>query len=263
MFDRIGKKILLSLSTLIEMSDMLRRAFSEAGPVLTGRARPARRVFFKQIYFTGLQALAIVIVIAVLIGAVIVSQVMSFASSGSSSLEGSGSIAGKILVWVVVREIAPLLTALIVIARSGNAIATELGQMKLGGEIQLLRSMGISPDQYLVAPRIFGVTVAVAILSVYFASATVAGGFLTASAIWHIPFEQILHGLASTIRLADIFQLFFKSSALGMTISLICCRKGLLVSRSATQIPQAATGAVIQSLFAVFFIDGVLTFIFH
>ncbi|WP_328754312.1 ABC transporter permease [Geomesophilobacter sediminis] len=235
--------------TLTELVTLIALAFKN---VLPGR-RPVFRVLLKQIYFTGLETLKVIMVISILLGTVIITEVISLVGVGNEGLTG------KVLVWVVVRELGPLLTAIIVIARSGAAIATELGYMKINGEIDSIASLGISPDQYLIMPRIFGVTAAVVVLTVYFEILAVAGGFLVASLGWHVQYETFSQGLFSVMTLTELGLSLLKSIAFGLFLSAACCRQGLYVGKSATQIPQAATKGVMQSLFLVFILDGLIT----
>ena len=220
------------------------------------RRRPVMSVYLRQIYFTGIEALTVVIPLALLIGTVIVTQIISFAG-----LESRGFI-GKLLVWVIIRELGPLLTAIIIIARSGTAIATELGNMKLNGEIELLEGMGIPANHYLIMPRIFGVTTAVALLTVYFELISITGGFLAAVAVWHVDFWQYTRDIVEVVTVRELAVSLVKSVAFGLFIAATCCWQGLGVVQSSTQIPQAATRGVMQSLFLVFSIDIIITILF-
>jgi phospholipid/cholesterol/gamma-HCH transport system permease protein len=213
-----------------------------------------RSVLFRQIYFTGLEAAGIIVTIALLLGAVIISQVVSLVGA-------NGSLTGRILVWVVLRELAPLLTAIIVIARSGTAIAAELGGMKINGEIDAIEMMGIPAERYLILPRIMGVTLSVVILTCYFVFCSFVAGFLVASLGWHIPYQQFVQGIILSLGAADVLMLFGKSLVFGLSVSATCCWYGLSVGRSATEIPQAASKAVMTSLIAVFLLDGLITFL--
>jgi len=178
--------------------------------------------------------------IAVILGTVIVTQIVSLVGN-------NGSLTGKILVWVMLRELAPLLTALVVISRSGTAIAAELGTMKISGEIDSIEMMGIPAGRYLILPRITGVTTSIVILTVYFVLSSFIGSFVIASIGWHIPYDQFIQGVLSSLGLKEVLVLFIKSILFGLFISAICCRYGLRVGRSATEIPQAATRAVMSS----------------
>lgn len=213
-----------------------------------------RAVMHKQLYFTGLEAWKIIILVALILGTVIVSQVVGLVGGGN------GSLTGKVLVWVVFRELAPLLTAMIVIARSGTAIATELGSMKINGEIDSLELMGIPTERYLLVPRIVGVTTSVCLLTTYFVLTAFIGGFLIVSLGRHIPYDQFLQGIVTSLGLREVVVLTVKALCFGMAIPLICCQAGMTVGSSATEIPQAATRAVINSLFIVFLLDGLITY---
>lgn len=214
-----------------------------------------RAVLLKQLYFTGLEAVKIIVLVALILGTVIVSQMLGLVGGES------GSLTGKVLVWVVFLELGPLLTAMIVIARSGTAIAAELGSMKINGEIAALERLGIAPERYLLLPRIVGVSAAVVLLTVYFVLTAFIGGFLIVSLGRHIPYDQFLQGIVASLGMREVGVLAVKSCAFGLIIPLICCNAGMSVGTSATEIPQAATRAVITSLFSVFVLDGLITYL--
>jgi len=250
------EKPALFIVYLYDLVQMVFRAFRDLPVVLRHGARPIFSVFLRQVYFTGLEAVRIILVTALIIGTVVITQIVSIAGNGSEALTG------KVMVWIVVRELGPLLTAIIVIARSGTAIAAELSQMKIGGEIEYLESLGIPPAHYLILPRIFGVASAVVLLTVYFEIAAGLGGFLVAAFGWHVPWEEYAHGVFSVLTLSVLGASLAKSLLFGLCIAAICCLQGLSVGKSVTQIPQAATRAVMQSLFLLFVIDGVVSLAF-
>lgn len=253
-YDRLGRWSLIRLTLVYDILALLGQALRNFLPSLRHGNAAIRKVLFKQIYFTGLEASAIIVTIAVMLGAVIITQVVSLVGN-------NGSLTGKILVWVVLRELAPLLTAMIVIARSGTAIAAELGSMKINGEIDAIEMLGIPADRYLILPRILGVTVSVVILTLYFVLSSFVASFLVASFGWHIPYQQFVQGIMQSLGATEVIVLFSKSLIFGLFVSATCCCYGLSVGRSATEIPQAATKAVMTSLFAVFFLDGLITYL--
>lgn len=253
MVTTLGHWFLVRFALFSDIVIIIVQALKNGLPSLRKEKKAVRAVLFKQIYFTGLQASGIIITIAVLLGIVIITQVISLVGH-------NGSLTGKILVWVILRELAPLLTAIVIIARSGTAIATELGNMKLNGEIESLLSMGISTERYLVFPRIAGVTLSVVVLTIYSVLFAFLASFIAASLGWHIPFEQFSAGVISAIGIREIIILFSKSIFFGLFISATCCSYGLSVCTSVTEIPQSATKAVISSLFAVFLLDGIITY---
>lgn len=253
-FTSLGRIFVARMSIVYDVLSLLVQAL---GNMLTffGQGRvPTRLVLYKQIFFTGLQAVSIIVSIAVILGTVIIAQVVSLVGA-------NGSLAGKVLVWVVLRELAPLLTAMIVIARSGTAIATELGYMRINGEIDAIEMMGIPSARYLILPRVCGVTVAVVVLAVYFVLTAFAGGFAVASLVWHISYDQFSQGILASLGPNEIVVFFCKSVLFGLFVSAACCCYGLRVHKSSTEVPQMATRAVITSLFLIFFLDGLVTYL--
>lgn len=254
MISNFGQWVLDIVSSLTKLLKTITGAFRSFPSPLHPSFRPITLVYLKQVYFTGLESLKVIIIISLTIGTVLITQIISLVGSGNEAL------IGRVLVWVVIRELGPLLTAIIVIARSGTAIATELGSMKINGEIDSIESLGISTEQYLIMPRIFGVTTAVVALTIYFEIFSILGGFLVASLGWHVSFEKFSQGILSSLTVTDLSVSILKSLVFGLFLTAASCRHGLEVGKSATQIPQAATKGVMQGLFLIFILDGVITF---
>lgn len=141
-------------------------------------------VVSSQIYFTGWQAMPIITMLGIGTGGVVVLQ-----SSSNLSLLGGTDMIGKLLVMIIVRELGPLMTALVVVARSGTAVASELGNMRANREIEALEVMGINPLSYIVFPRLIGGLVSVVALSIYFTLIAILGGFVL---------TRFLHGLSAS-----------------------------------------------------------------
>ena len=216
------------------------------------RVAPVRAVLFRQVYFTGIEAMGKLAVIGALIGIVIITQV--------KNLVGLNAVlTGKILLWTVVRELGPLLASIIIIARSSTATASELGSMKVQREVESLVLMGIDPLRYLIVPRVVGITLSVFILTFYFQGIAIAGGLAVSSVLMDIPFFEHLRGIFSALGFLDMAVSLLKSAAFGLVISVVSCYHCLSVRASITEIPQATTVAVMQSLFLVFILDGIIT----
>lgn len=213
---------------------------------------PVRLVLYKQIYFTGFEALGKVAVIGVMLGLVIMTQIENIVGIDSV-------IVGKILTWTIVRELGPLFCAIVIIARSCTAIASELGTMKINRELDSIKAMGIDPIAYLIVPRIAGVTLAVFILTFYFQAFAILGGLILSALLTGIPFVQYWNGILAELGLFDIGISMIKSLIFGLLISCISCFHGLRVKHSITEVPQMTTVAVMQSLFMVIIFDGIIT----
>lgn len=216
---------------------------------------PVREVLLKQIYFTGIQAVPAITISGLLIGLIIVLQTVAIAGAGSSNL------ISKILLWLILKEIGPFFTGLIILARSGSAISTELATMKLGREIEYLEAMGIKPEEYLITPRIYGVVCSAVFLSIYFQLSALFGGIFLATLMSGIPFSDYGNAIISQFSFKDIAISLVKSAIFGFAISMLCVWQGLSVKRSPTEIPQRATKAVTGSLFSLFMIDVIMNFI--
>ena len=222
------------------------------------RLRVGRRatlsILYKQIYFTGVEAVPIISWIALMIGIIIVTQAISILPM----MGGEGFI-GKVLVWTVVRELGPLFAAIIVIARSGTAIAAELGSMKVHDEIKALEIMGINIGQYVVMPRVIGTAVAIFVLTFYFEMVAILGGYILAGFGKRIAFGIYMASIFNASGIVDVIASTLKSVVFGLIIGAVCCYHGLRVGKSITQIPQETTKAVIRSLFLIFIVDGIIT----
>jgi phospholipid/cholesterol/gamma-HCH transport system permease protein len=207
-----------------------------------------------QILFTGFEALSISTVLAVGIGAII--NII-----GSSILPqfGQGKLMYTILIAIISRELGPLLTAFIITARSGTAIATELGGMVVSHEIEAYISVGIDPISYLAVPRFLGVTISSFLLNIYFNIFGLIGSYTVLSFIAPVPFEEYYQGLLEALRLVDVGTGLFKSIVFGVIISLVSLYQGFSVLRASTEIPQAGIRAVGQTLVALVLADGIIT----
>ncbi|GAQ94686.1 phospholipid/cholesterol/gamma-HCH transport system permease protein [Thermodesulfovibrio aggregans] len=216
---------------------------------------PVGEVLLRQIYFTGIQALPAITISGLLIGFVIVLQTASIAGAGSSN------VIGKILLWLVLKEIGPFFTGLIILTRSGSAIATELATMKLNREIEYLEAMGIKPEVYLLKPRLYGVLISAIVLSIYFQLSAIFGGIFLATLISNIPFSDYADVIILNLSFKEIAMSFSKSMIFGISISVICIWQGLSVAKSSTEIPQRATKAITGSLFSIFLFDVFIDFV--
>ncbi|HEX6272304.1 MAG TPA: ABC transporter permease [Polyangiaceae bacterium] len=216
-----------------------------------------RRVLFTQILYTGFQAVGLVSAIGALLGATIVIQIELMVPSADSAL------IGKVLVAVVLRELAPLITAIVVAGRSGTAIATELGNMQVNHEVLALSSLGIDPARFIVLPRLVSAAVSVVVLMVYFSAVALiaaAGlGLLLASA----GSESLVGGIRSALTPYDFALFFGKGLGLGTLVGWLSCHYGFGVKSSPTEVPQMASRAVVMSLFGAVTFNTLLTAVFY
>lgn len=220
--------------------------------------REVTRVVSAQIHFTGVQALPLIGVLALASGALVMLQAAS-----QLSLFGGVAATGDLMIAVVVRELAPLLTALIVIARSGTAVASEIGQMRVNREIEALESMGIHPLGYVVFPRLLGGVISVMCLSVFFVAVAMFGGYALTMSLHALPLAYYLDGIARATTTLDISLFLLKNTFGGTIIFVICCYQGLLVRRGPFEVPQVTTRAVVNGVIYVVAFNAAVTTWFY
>ncbi len=211
-----------------------------------------------QIYFTGYQALPLISVLGLACGSIVILQ-----ASTSMNLLGGGAILGDVMVAVVVRELAPLLTALIVIARSGTAVSSEIGNMRVNREVEALEAMGIHPLSYVVFPRLMGGVISVLCLAVYFVMVACFGGYVVTSLMHNLSFSFYLDILARAFSGADVGLFLLKNSFSGLIIFIIACHQGLMVSSAPHEVPQVTTKAVVNSVIYVVLFNMAVTILFY
>lgn len=213
------------------------------------RSPVVRRILYKQIYFTGIEALFPVSMAGLLVGLAVISQM--------SEVLGSGvALNVRAIKLLVVQELGTLLTALIVLARSGSAVASELASMKQRGEIRALYLMGIDPEDYLIVPRMLGVCVSVFVLTFYFQFMATIGGMAVASAIYQVSFATYLAAFSASLDWLAVLTSMAKSILYGVIIATVCCHHGIYAGQAAAMIPRSTETAMIRTLGLLFLTDA-------
>jgi phospholipid/cholesterol/gamma-HCH transport system permease protein len=215
-------------------------------------------VLISQVYFTGVMALPLIGFVALTTGTLSV-----MGATDQLTQYGQTDLIGKVLVAVVLREVSPLFTAMIVIARSGTAVATELGNMQVNREIQALEVMGIDYHSYVIFPRILGGVLSLIGLVFYFNVVALIGGYLMSSLGQPISFSVYADSLISHTSLLDISLIVIKNILAGFVIFTICSYMGLSVRKSSHEVPQVTTKAVVYSITGVMLSNIMVTTIYY
>ena len=196
-----------------------------------------------QIRFTALDALPLCVFTALLIGATTLLQVF-----GQLSGFGVESYLSQILAKLVIRELGPLLVGIVVISRSGTAMATEMANNQLNGQLDALRANGVDPVRFLLVPRLLGCVISVFALIIVVDTVALMGGFMVACLRLPLSFSFFLDALGQAIGPRELAATFFKGIVFGTAIPIICTSYALQVRRSSTELPQAVTKAAVGSL---------------
>ena len=218
--------------------------------------RNVRRMFGRalmlQIQFTAVEAWPIIAGVALLIGFLVIAQ-----AQAQAVRFGVSEALGRLLASIIVRELGPLFAAIIVVARSGTAIASELATSRVMGEVTALEALGVDPVQYFVIPRLAGCAVSVAILAVYFDAIAIIGGMVATSWLANLAPVDYLESLRMGLSAWDIAVVMLKGALFGLGTAAVCCWAGLRAARTPAAIPQSVTRGVVV---AMIFVIGVSAF---
>ena len=221
------------------------------------RFRSLYGIVINQTRFTGIDALNFVVVIALIIGATVIIQAMT-----NLPKFGTEGFIGNILVIIVARELGPLITALIVISRSGSAIAAEISTQKQNQEILSMEIMGIDTRLYIVFPRIVASILSIFSLIVIFDLTAFIGGFIIARSTVYMAPETFLQTLIDAFSLKDLLATMIKSIIYGILVPLICCYYGFKAA-SQFEVPIFVSRAVIRTLFTVIVVNVIISILFY
>lgn len=207
-----------------------------------------------QIIFSGVDAVGVVSVVAVVIGGVVLVQMMTYAPG----FEASAFLMG-IITSLIITEIAPLFTSLILVGRSGSAVTVELGNMRVKHHHEALAAMGIDLAQFFYVPRIIGLTVAGIMLNGYFIMITFLSWLVISTFHRGSDLGKTITLFAGALHAGDFIISILKGGVLGMTVALVCIHQGLNVKSSATEIPQRASRAIVTAFIVSFVINMVVS----
>ncbi len=254
---RLGALTLDKFADLLHEAGVVGRLFQLC---LQPRAWPrtTRNVLARQVFFTGIGAMRFSMLLAFLVGVSIVFQTNLWLKQA-----GQEELVGPILVAVVVRGMGPLLVNIVILVRSGSAIVTELATMTVGGEVKLLETQGLDPLEYLVLPRVIGVTLSVWCLTVFFIVVSLFSGYAAALGLQVNAGAStaFLDSVLSAIRWQDILLVTAKTVVPVLLTTTICCVAGLSAGAARTDIPQAATRALSRAIAALFISTASITII--
>ncbi|MDB4944169.1 MAG: transporter permease protein [Labilithrix sp.] len=226
------------------------------GKAMSWLVRPPFRLgqFLIAIEFIGAGSLFIAGLVGMFTGmAFTVSVIVGFRQF---SAEG---MVGGVVALALSRELAPVLAAVVVTARAGSTMASELGNMRVTEQIDAITTMGVSPVQYLVVPRVLATTLVLPLLALCFAIAGMFGAWIVA-VLWQgidpgVFFERI----QTFVKWEDIRMLLVKAALFGVIVSTICCKKGFFASGGARGVGEATAKAVVASIVAIFAADYIVT----
>jgi phospholipid/cholesterol/gamma-HCH transport system permease protein len=228
------------------------------GRFVRGQAQFRWRDSLYEMQLCGGQALPIVGVIAVLTGVI-----LAYQAAAQLRQFGADIFVADMVGIAMVREMGPLMTAVVLAGRTGAAFAATLGSMKANEEIDALQTLGVSPVDFLVMPRITALFSMLPLLVLFANGLGIFGGLIIAMSILDIPANLYWTETKSFVDLSDLFTGLVKAATYGGIIGLAGCLRGMQAERSAGGVGQAATSAVVTSIFLIIVANAVFAVLFN
>ena len=255
-FARVGKTTITYLNNLQQWLSFIGELFISALSLLLHPARIRWQYFFNILERNGFRALPLVGFLSFLIGVVLTYQI-----GLELRIYGANIFIINLLGLATFREFAPLLSAIIIAGRTGAAFTAQLGLMKANQEIDALQTMGFSPIDLLVMPRIFGMLIAMPLLTVWADIFGVLGGMVMAKNILNISYTAFIKGFPYDVTLTTFMIGIIKAPVFAFIIAAVGCFQGLNVSGSAESIGMQTTKSVVLAIFLIILADAAFSIV--
>ena len=253
---RIGEEGLRFFQSAGEMVGFIGEAALSFLNLLRGRARFRFSDFVLFLQECGAEALPIVSLISLLVG-----MILAFVAAIQLKLFGAQIFVADIVGIAMVRVMAAIMTGIIVAGRTGAAFAAQLGTMQVNEEIDALQTLGVSPMEFLVMPRMLALALMMPLLCLYSDLMGILGGMLVGVFMLDLSFAQYVHETALNMELTYFWVGLFHSFVFGILIALAGCLRGMQRGRSASEVGRAATSAVVTSIVSIVLATAIITFV--
>src|SRR5712672_1365245 len=257
-FQRVGNLTIgygLSVGDFMAFLGDLTVAF---GKFLRGKARYRRVDLVEVIQECGANAVGIVTLISFLVGVI-----LAFMGAVQLSQFGASIYVADLVCIGMTRDMGAIMTAIIMSGRTGAAFAAKLGTMKVTQEIDAFTTMGVSPMEFLVLPRVIALVLMMPLLCLYADFVGVLGGAAIGVGMLDLSWTTYFRETSNAIDLADVFGGVFKSSVYGVLIALAGCLRGIQCGNSSSAVGDAATSAVVTGIVAIVMACGIFAVVFY
>lgn len=204
-------------------------------------------LFLQQAAILGVNSLSIVMITTGFTGAVISLQLANQAVK-----YGAGKFVGGGVAIAMARELAPMLTAIVVAGRAGSAITAELGSMKVTEQIDALKSLATNPVKYLVVPRLLACMILIPMLCLFSVYAGIFGGAVVAKLMAGITYKTFFDSVQQMMVMNDLYKSMFKAMIFAIEIAMVSCLQGLNTRGGASGVGTATTESVVYSMLIIF-----------
>ncbi len=250
----IGSETAAGFHAAGDMLGFFGESLQAVGQWIKGRSRMRVSDLYAIIEECGPRALPIVTLINFLIGII-----MAFVGAVQLQAFGAEIFVANLVGIAMVRELGPVMTAIVLAGRTGAAFAAQLGTMTVNEEIAALRTVGVPPIEFLVLPRMVALVIMVPLLVIYANVVGMLGGLLIAQVMLDISFIEYFNQTAGAVSMTDWAGGMIKAAVFGVVVAVAGCMRGMQCGRSASDVGIATTSAVVTSIVFIIILDATLT----
>jgi len=238
-----------------EILSFIGEAFLAFMKFLRGKANFRRSDFFTIVQDTGAQSLPIVSLISMLVG-----LILAFVGAIQLKMFGAQIYVADVVGIGMVRVMGAIMTGIIMAGRTGASFAAQLGTMQVNEEIDALKTLGISPMEFLVLPRMLALVIMMPLLCLYSDFMGILGGFIVGVGMLNLGVTEYYHQTASAVTLTYLWIGLFHSAVFGVLVALSGCLRGMQCGRSASEVGYATTSAVVTSIVNIIVATAIITY---
>jgi phospholipid/cholesterol/gamma-HCH transport system permease protein len=250
----VGEKTMVFAQSAHDMLGFLGEASVAFGKLLVGKASFRRSDLTLTIQQCGIQALPIVSLISLLVG-----LILAFVGAIQLKMFGAQIYVASIVGIAMVRVMGAIMTGIIMAGRTGAAFAAELGTMTVNEEIDALTTMGVSPMEFLVLPRMLALMLMMPLLCLYADLMGVLGGFIVGVGMLDLGVVEYYNQTTASVSLNNLWIGLFHSAVFGVLVALSGCLRGMQCGRSASAVGDAATSAVVTGIISIIVATAIIT----
>lgn len=251
---RVGESAMAFFRAVVEMLDFIGEAALAFGRLLSGRARFRKTDFIKLLRECGADALPIVSMISLLVG-----LILAFVGAIQLMMFGAQIYVANLVGIAMVRVLGAVMTGIIMTGRTGAAFAAQLGTMQVNEELDALETLGISPMEFLVLPRMLALTIMMPLLCLYADLMGILGGLIVGVTMLDISLIEYWNQSMDAIGLANLWVGLFNSFVFGILVALSGCLRGIQCGRSASAVGEATTSAVVTGIVSITVATALIT----
>ena len=253
---RVGAESMALFRASGEALAFVGETFAAFTGFLAGKARFRRSDLIRTLQDCGIEALPIVSLISLLVG-----LILAFVGAVQLTMFGAQIYVANLVGIAMVRVMGAVMAGIIMAGRTGAAFAAQLGTMQVNEEIDAFKTMGISPMEFLVLPRILGLTLMMPLLCLYADLMGILGGFIVGVGILDLNMMEYFNQTKASVGLNDLWIGLFQSAVFGILIAVSGCLRGMQCGRSASAVGDAATSAVVTGIVLIIVATAIITVI--